>query len=485
MKRGIKALAVLAALVAASAGPQAFAFCDSGRETPAIFQCAERAWFEPLPAGAGSVSGVFWGIGFGNGEINDGQDSRGVGVSGKSTFNGNDSGIAGLDILDAGSVIPGAPVGSVCLGSNNWANAGVDGCCDNPRDAYLAFTDDDLLNPEFDVQANRTGYPGVPSSQWIQDAPMGVLLSESSGQYFALLAVASMVRNGPTDLRPGSFNLADVSNGSANPLTGVNNVVPWQSVPGTPISGDPTTEFVRSAVVDANNNRVLDLGWKGAVLYHDGSSKPSTNSVVTGLPGITGMGVTDHPDLVRYVLESQAIVDPNDPLGSLNPAGWSVESVTQVPDGSGGFTAQITVAPDTCLRLHTYFGLVPQTAVISTPNCRQGICGDVGIDLESAPACIGGALAADGLVKNARAVRDRGAVDVSFESQSELSVRNYKIYALTKQSGLVEVASLSCSECTTGGGGQYKVRIPMGQLKGARELEIVSSTGSRERVSIK
>ena len=84
MKRGIKALAVLVALVVISAGPQVFAFCDSSKETPAIFQCADRGYFAAPPAGAGAVTAVFWGIGFGNNTISNGLDNRGFGVSGKS-----------------------------------------------------------------------------------------------------------------------------------------------------------------------------------------------------------------------------------------------------------------------------------------------------------------------------------------------------------------------------------------------------------------
>lgn len=485
MKRGFKALAVLAALVAVSAGPQIFAFCDSSRETPAIFGIAERTWFEPAPAGAGAVSGVFWGVGFGNNTVNTGLDSRGVGMTGASTFNGNDSGIWVLNFIDASTVLPQAPPGALGLGANNWANAGVDGCSDNPRDAAQPASDDNLLNPIHDVYAAISGYPGLPSTEWVQDAPMGVLLTESSGHWFALAAVQNMERSDPTDIRQGFYNLGDVTNGNQNPITGQNNIVPWQRVPGDRDPGDATTNFVRAASTTPGD-RVVDLGWKGAVVHSDGSVRPSTNAAVNAI-GLTGMGVADHGSLVRYVIESQAIVNPSDPIGSLNPAGWSplAPAVGPDPDGMGGFTAQAVVPPDTCLRLHTYFGAAPQTTTHTVANCRRGLCGDIGYEVVSGPACVGGALAADGVIKNAKAVRDKGGVDVSFDTTSELSVRDYKVFALTGASGSVEVASLSCLECTTGGGAKYATRIAMGQLKGARELEIVSSTGSRVKVSVK
>lgn len=484
MKRGFKALAVLAALVAASAGPQAFAFCDSTRETPAIFQCADRAWFAPPPAGSGAVTGAFWGIGFGNKNLNNGFGSDGTSFSAKA-FNGNDSGTFAVNLLEA-SAFMAAPPGSLCLGSNNWANSGVDGCCDNPRDPLLAFTDDDTLNPLFDVNASRTGYPGVPSTAWVQDAPLGVLLTEGSGHFFALAAVQNMLRTGPTDIRAGYYSLADITTGQLNTITGLNNIVPWQRIPGDRDAGDPMTHFVRVGDADPNTPaREATLGWRGVVIYSDNSSVPSSNSVVNAI-GLTGMGVNDH-NVVRHVIEQQAIVDPNDPLGSLLPNGWSTLTPASgpTPDGLGGFTAEVVVPADTCLRLHTYLGVAPQTSSHSLGNCRQGICGDLGYEVVSPPSCLGGALASDGVPGNASAVRGKGGVDVSFQTAHELSVTDFKIYALTQSSGKVEVASLSCKQCTTGLGADYTARIPMGQLKGARDLEIVSSTGASAKVTIK
>jgi hypothetical protein len=494
MKRGFKALAVLAAVVAAIAGPQAFAFCDSTKETPAIFQCAERAWFEAPPAGSGAVSGVFWGIGFGNNTVNNGLDTRGVGMSSKIVMNGNDSGLFAVDFLDAASLL-GAPTGSICLGSNNWANAGVDGCADNPRDVTQLYADDNILNPEYDVYYARTGYPGTPSTAWIQDAPMGILVTEGNGHHFAVAAVASMARSGVNDVSPGFFNFADVSNGTANPILGTNSNVPWQRVPGDVDPLDSSTYFVRTILPDLVSNWVVDLGWNGAVVQSDASVKPSTNAVVTAI-GLPGMGVADHGSLVRYVVEVQGIdpnvagFDPDDPAATLNPNGWTVGTLNSGPaEGPpGDFTAQITVSPNTCIRLVTLFGMAPATSVHKAATCRQGICGDLGYDLESPPACIGGAgpLAADGTPRNVKAVRGKGAVNLSFDTASELTVKSFKVFAMTKKSGLVELVGIPCQECVTGSGGKYKVRIPNAKLKGARELEIRAvGPGSATRVNVK
>lgn len=479
MRRGIKALVVLAAIAVTLVGPQLFAFCDTTRETYAIFHCANRGYIAAPPAGSGAVSGVFWSIGFGNGNLNTGGGLDGTGFNAKA-FNGNDSGTFALNILDADATFPteNFPPGSLCLGSNNWGNSGVDGCCDHPRDTALPFNDDDLLNPTFDVEANNNGYPGVADTKWVQDAPLGVLLTEASGRYFALAAVASIPRADAFDVRQGQYDLSHVTNGGQNAMTAANNVIGWQEVPGN------SAPLVRA--VDPNSSpREVDLGWTGVTVYSDQSSRPSTNAVVNGI-GLSGMGTAEQ-SLLRYVIEQNDIDDPNNPVGGLDPNGWTALAPTSGPnvDPNGNVTAHVQVPVDTCLRLRTYFGAAPQTASHSTTTCRQGLCGDLGYGVVSAPSCIGGALAADGVPMNAKAIRGKGGVDLTFDTSTELQVREFTVYALTPSSGRQAVATLSCKACTTGSGAEYSVRIPMGQLKGARDLEIEASTGASAKVAIK
>src|SRR5262245_26789107 len=70
----------------------------------AIFQCAELAYFAPVPdpsftlrtdstGRATNVQAVFWQIGFGNQTVNNGQGSSGTGMAGPTVFNGNDQGV--------------------------------------------------------------------------------------------------------------------------------------------------------------------------------------------------------------------------------------------------------------------------------------------------------------------------------------------------------------------------------------------------------
>jgi hypothetical protein len=480
MKRGFKALAVLAAVAIASAGSATFAVCVDPIGGFAVFQCADRAYFAPAPAGAGTISGAFWQLGFGNNTLNNNTGTTGTGNGAGGLFNGNDSGTFVPELIDARTAIGNntPPVGALCLRNNNWANNGVDGCADNPRDAALAFTDDNLLNPEFDVNGvlSYSYDPNTsPSTMWVQDAPMGALLRESTGHYFAVAIVATDPRTGPGDVRPGSYNFRYVTNGQTNPFTSENNIVPWQRVPGDP------TLVTQTAFQDPNNklasNRVLDLSWTAAVVHSDNSSRPSTNAAVPS--GGMGTNQAEAGNLVRYVVEIQAISDPNHPY-NLNPAGWSALTTVYPPAS----TAQVSIAPDNCIRLHTYFGAEPQTTVQTVANCRQGQCGDLGLDVASPAACIGGPLVSEspiGLIVS----RERGSVKASWKTSAELTIERFDVFAVTKN-GPEKIASVPCKSCTGGVGNDYSVALELKKLSGARQIEVVAvGPGSSARAAIK
>lgn len=491
MKRGFKALAVLAAVAMAVAGPNAFAACTQELAGFAIFQCAERAWFEPKPATAGTVTPVFWQLGYGNNTLNTGLGNTGTGNSGSTTFNGNDNGLWVPDLLDARAAIGDsrAPVGGLCLNSNNnWADFGVDGCSDNFRDPTLpgGTGDDGVLNPLYDVYFARSGYPGVASNDWVVDSPMAVLLKESTGHYFAFAVTSTTARLGPTDVRSGDYNFKYIMNGHDNPFfPGTLNIIPWQRVPGDRVIGDASTNLVRnSGYADPNNklnsNRVLDLGWNAAVVHTDNGNRPSSNATVTG----GGMGTADVGPLLRYVVEKQAIVNPADPYGSLSPTGWTAAATVFPPDAN----TQITVSPDTCVRLHTFFGHDPDpntTGNTTTNNCRTGRCGDIGYDVAGAPACVGGPLVADGRLDDLVAGRAQGKVRITFATKNELNVRGFSLFAVTKK-GTDKIGDLACKECTTGGGASYSFMIETAKLKGARYIEVeVLGTGNKFKVAIR
>ncbi|MBI3447899.1 MAG: hypothetical protein HY049_03105 [Acidobacteria bacterium] len=405
---------VLLALVAVTGIPCAMANCVEPGGF-AIRQCADVAFFAPVPDPnfslafgdpnrpflVTSVSAAFWQIGFGNGSANSGLGSDGTGTSAPTTFNGNDHGLVVVDVRDAQAATgnPGGavPTGAVCLGVNNWGSAGVDGCCDDVRDATdPPLADDGLLNPYYDVYYSRyLSTPGYYSLRAQQDYPMAVLLRTlPNADYFAFAAVATESRgndgsgaNGPChttdpgtnpapcDTTPGAFRFADVSNGLANAAAGgATNVVPWQATPA-PI----VTNAQRVVITDPNSDLRVDFHWDEVEIYSDQSHRPSKNVTLSPqtLAAAAGVGVSDVSakfPLVRYVIEA---ADASDTTFS-NPT-LSVEKTSS--------PAQVTIPGGSCLRIRTLFGKKPQTGSTARADCRLGRCGDVGYEVVSAAVC--------------------------------------------------------------------------------------------------
>lgn len=485
MKRGFRALAVLAAVAAMSAGPAAFAVClDFGGF--AIFQCADRAYFNPAPAGSGTVSVAFWQLGYGNGNLNDGSGSSGTGNGAGSAFNGNDNGVFAISLEDArtstGSTLP--PVGALCLRNNNWANTGIDGCCDNVKDPALPLSDDGTLNPLYNVNYVRNyaydpNSPAAASNAWVQDSPMAALLRESTGSYFAVAAVSTMLRTSQGDPRPGFYNFKDVNNGLASPFNAaVHNIVPWQPVPGKKGTADPLGLVRNVSDPTLIGPHTLTLGWNAVQMYSDtGRSIPSTN---TGVPG-GGMGTADlGGDFIRYVVETQAIVDGNNPINSLNPNGWTAQATYTNPTNS----ASLVINPDTCVRLHTYFGLPPGTSTQTVANCRLGICGDLGYDVASPASCVGGPLVAETPIE-LKAIRERaGAVTITWKASAELSTKSYRIEAVGKKGNTV-LGTVPANGTGSGTASSYKFSASVTQLKGTRTIMVVAEpSGAKQSVQI-
>jgi hypothetical protein len=432
-----------------------WAFCVSAIETYAIFQCAEQAYFAPVPSPftPGDVTGVFWQIGFGNNTLNTGDGTSGTGVRSKKSFNGNDSGTFLVDLPDAEVTFPGTgfPAGSVCLGSNNWANAGIDGCCDNPRyngpflyynqynyfgyyqyyyGGYAYASDDHILNPYYGTYVASTGRPGFYSLGSMMDYPTAVLLKTPDLKFFAIAAVTNVDRGndgtsnngatgdpntagtnpGPNDIGSGFFSFADVTNGTANVITGLNNVIPWQSTPepivdANSIVGDPN---------DPNATLTFDVSWSAPVIHSDGRSVPSNNPTMAPADpnSADGPGVADIDakfGLVRYQFEYAAENDP----------GFTTITQTVTCPGAAECTsatsATLQAGATECVRINTLFGTPPrETSLTNATICRVGKCGDVGFGVLSDRFCPGSATCfpspeiCDGLDNDCDNVPDNG-----------------------------------------------------------------------------
>jgi len=408
------------------------AVCDAPLQGFPIFQCADFAYFDqttdtgktvPIsidPNGRPSnVSVAFWQIGFGNRLINSGYGTSGTGNQNLNTFNGNDNGLAPVGLKGGKSVNSMFPVGSVCLTGNNWANSGIDGCCDNVRSATMPQTsDDDILNPYYNVYyARAASYPGYYSLDWQQDYPIAVLLTESTGKFFAFAAVATLDRandgsggNGPCfpggggtnpapcDTRVGFYEFKAVNNGRMNPITTLPNVVPWQEVPVPSINATPVDPN------DPNSPETLDMSWPAALLYSDETIRPSTNpSMGSGSGFADGVGVNDIGDpnapafpLIRYRIEVAADTDTtfSSPTQTLEcSSGFPADSD---PNCTSATSASLVVPGGQCVRLKTLFGKKPQTATTSIANCRVGKCGDLGYEVNSTRTCVNADTDGDG-----------------------------------------------------------------------------------------
>jgi hypothetical protein len=479
-------LAVVAVLAPGWEGARANCRHIFGGE--AIFQCSGLAWFDPAPfpvtfdpnSKPTNMTAVFWQAGFGNQTLNDGLGSAGTGIGGLGVFDGNDQGRWAVDLRDAHEFLAplyaAAPAaGSVCLRNNNWGNTGIDGCCDNPRDASLPYSLDGFLNPLFDVEvwnaSQQTDF--VASTRWIQDSPMMLLLREATGTSFAVAAVSTTPRTVLSDVRPGFYDFTDVTNGLSNPITGAHNVVPWQTVPGVKGASDPSG-LVRGVGSDPNDppdGRIVLLGWNDAVIYSDNGSRPSTNATVS-----VGMGSAEVGPLVRYVVETQVAGDPNDPYGSLNPNGWNAAGTYHNPVD----TALIQVLAGTCVRLHTYFGHEPETSTISVANCRLGRCGDLGYDVVSPPSCIAGPLASESPI-DVTAVRERtGRVSISWTAPSEMTTTSYRIEAVGRKGARI-LGTVPATATGTGMPAGYRFSVSITEMKGVRTVRVVALPSGANR----
>ena len=422
--------AALVAVTLFAATTGLWAFCDSAIESYAVFQCADLGYFAPVPAGytPSQIQAVFWQIGFGNNTLNSGQGTDGTGVQSKSNFNGNDNGLFKPDVADAcarfcGNGFP-FPQGSICLASNNWANTGIDGCCDDTRSAvafsyYNSYTgygpynypnDDNYLNPYLALYFKSIGYPGYLSYASIQDYPMAVLLKTPDQKFFAIAAVNNMDRgntggltgscnmNNPgtnpaaCDVRQGFYQLKDIKNGMPNAVRGSgNDVVPWQTTPNPLVSvtaGDPN---------DPNSILTLNLSWTAVTIYSDQHSMLTNNPTMATKDAskprdpnaATGVGVPDVAakwGLAHYRIDVAATNDPNFTM---------ISQSTICPGGAGctsATTATIMVPATDCVRLTTLFGVLPRETVnTNATNCRLGKCGDIGYFVTGTPFCPGSA----------------------------------------------------------------------------------------------
>jgi len=505
MKRRIRVLAILA-LIAASGvmSPAVFANClDLG--VYEILQCGTSTWFAPTPAGAGHVSGAWWGVGFGNRtEVQTATLSAPGGsawinptpTTTNGTFIGVDSGtlpalvsdaVVSLDLTNATLLPINAPAGSLCFSARaNWGSPGIDSCIDINRtdQATGGLVDspgqsDNYVNKYWDTVADPNGY--VYYNHQL-DPPLGVLLTEGTGRYFAAAFFASSVKDSPKQgsFDTGNFNMGAITNGDPNPNGGNNNVVPWQAVP------DPVPGVVILDPNDINSVRNVTLDWSATAprFIHDNSTRPCwSDSPVNSVPcstlgTATGVGVLDQGALIRYEMESTTM-DASKNCGTT----WTAVPGTAV-DYPATSTVGNGVAPNSCVRLKISFGKAPGASMINSPvslsnkttnanNAQRGLLGDQGYFVVSENVRIGGALVSQKATLKL-AERDRGTnLHLVFDTDTELNVTGFDVVGIDGKGGRKVIGSVACKQCTSGLSASYDQVLSGAKLQGAKKVQIV------------
>jgi hypothetical protein len=482
MKTGVKILGALALVAVCGLTTNALANCQSGQVFP-ITQCGDRAWFSVTPSDAGPVTGYFWQLGYGNRgrTASNPANSAALGTGFQAPLTtdgciGNDSGALDtpqeLDLVDSAFV--GGPAGALCFGAGtNWINTGSDGCGDNSKSGSGTTTgyyggpfDDNLINPAW---GGGLGL-GFATREYYLDFPMGVLLTEGTGKYFAAAFFASKDRgNNANDASEGEFPLGAIINGDPNPVTpGLNNVIPWQRVPQPNIQatfqdpGNPTT-----------SPRILNITWDPIRVIHDGSLRPSTApaAVNGGRPGVGVMEQSggDPSSLIRISIETAPATDAQGTCGAFTTA-------LTVPSTQA--SANLTVPPDTCVRMGVQFGTTPQQTACNLANASRGQIGDLGVSSPpSATTVVGGSLASNRItVTSARKNKNQTAT-IQFKTTSELNVTSLEIRARNQKGQEFLVTTVSPKQGTTGIGDEYSITVTKTQLKGARTIFVVAQPG--------
>jgi hypothetical protein len=484
MRTGVKILGALALVAVCGLTTNALANCQTGQVFP-ISQCGDRAWFSVTPGDAGPVTGYFWQLGYGNRSLRAANDTAsaaaGNGFQAPATANsciGNDSGRlstpAELDLVDSAFV--GGPAGALCFGAGtNWINIGSDGCGDNSHTGSGTTSgpnggsfDDNLLNPYWGPALGG----GYRYEDYKLDHPMGVLLTEGTGKYFAAAFFATRTRLGrpdpENDFSEGDFTMGDLVNGDPNPATpGKNNVVPWQLIPQPDISatfqdpGNPTT-----------SPRILNITWDPIRVIHDASSRPSAAPTAI-LGGRAGVGVMEQSggnpnSLIRFAIETAPATDAQGNCGTFTTA-------LSVPGSQG--QANLTVPPDTCVRLTTQFGTTPQQTACSLINSSRGLIGDVGVSASSRTTVVGGTLASNRItVTSARKNKNQTAT-IEFKTSSELNITSLQVYGRTQKGQEILLSTVTPKQGTSGLGDSYSITLSKGELKGSRTIFVVAQPG--------
>jgi hypothetical protein len=302
---------------------------------------------------------------------------------------------------------------------------------------------------------------------------MALMARESTGRFFALAFVSNRSRGNDqatrsADLSEGFFDFGEVCNGDPNPITGEPDIIPWQKV--------PTPRADNVVFTGAASPRQVALSFEDIRIVDDCSVRPSGVALVN--PGV-GVGVRDQGPLCRYQLQSAPVTNATPDPATLT---WTnVGAAVNCGTGAAGrVSMNVTVNPDTALRVRTFLGKNPRTASTLLASTRLGASGDLGVEptdckgttgatcpVSSPLLIVGGTLVSEQAIDTV-AVKNKNSVRVTFTTTSELTVTGIDILG----KGDVVVKSLQPKNGTTGIGASYDVLLSAGDLKGSKELKV-------------
>ncbi|MGH9869506.1 MAG: hypothetical protein ACREAA_15240, partial [Candidatus Polarisedimenticolia bacterium] len=306
------------------------------------------------------------------------------------------------------------------------------------------------------------------------DYPIAFLARTSSNKWFALAFMASNSRNlDPRDASEGVFNAGAFVNGDPNPVpANGNNIIPWQQVPTPHVTNITPIPFPPGEPVN------VSLQWDNIRIIHDGSTRPTgaraAAAVVAG-----GVGVLDHLDEVGGLCRFQLQTAPAGVHSHPDPSTLSWVNVAGAPacGGTGLVTANLTVNPGTAVRVRTILGKQARTTSTAVANARLGASGDLGFEatdcradncVNSPPLIVVLSSFASETIVDAAAVREKGGIRLTFRTTAELSVDGIDVLGR----GNAVIASIACTQCTTGVGDSYDVLLERGALKGAKSITL-------------
>jgi len=377
-------------------------------------------------------------------------------------------------------------------------------CGTTPPTVCNGLKNDDRLNKYWGPCLGQ----GTSSLEYLTDAPMGALLTESNKKYFALDFFANTSRGGnASDDSLGDFSMDSIgrspqvtNRGDANPIPaklGAFDIIPWQVIPGP--GTDPN--FVASATLAVDPNfALLTASWSAVRLVDDGSIRPTTDST-TLASGCTGVGVRDCGALVRYVVQSATAVattgtcsggdavpgypNPGTCSGDARPCSTNADCQTcgAFSNVTGGAVSvpsvsSLSIARDRCVRVRTIFGKVPATVTSSVTEASNGRMGDVGYQVDSGTLVLGKSLVSANAVLKV-AAKNKNAVLIEFDTTGELDVTGFDTVGKDAKGERV-IGQVSCTACSTGRGAHYSTVIPAGDVRGSKSVVIVTQpSGAR------